>query len=133
MISSRLNDPGTTNNREGRDPLKLYEEIIAPYSEMDDYIYNILKSVLINYIGDPLYMNSERYLRLWIMYILYHGTDELILPTLYNLRDSNIGDKLATLYEAIAFFQYEESNKYYIIKILLIIHTVNFLTLFVYK
>lgn len=93
------------------DPLLLYEQAIGQHTEMNDYTFNLLKNVIIKYKDDTRYKNSPRYLRLWLTYILYQNVPQSILPILCSLIDNNTGDKLATLYEAIAYFQFQ-SNKY---------------------
>ncbi|KAG2235720.1 hypothetical protein INT48_009135 [Thamnidium elegans] len=93
------------------DPLLLFEQTIAQYTEMNDYTYNLLKTVIIKYKDDIRYKNSPLYLRLWLTYILYLNVPQFILPILCSLIDNNIGDKLATLYEAIAYFQFISKKK----------------------
>lgn len=108
MFLSRLNSNKPLNEE---DPLLLYEQVIGQYTEMNEYTLDLLKTVIIKYKDDTRYKNSPRYLRLWLTYIIYLNVPQFILPILCSLIDNNIGDKLATLYEAIAYFQFI-SNKY---------------------
>ncbi|KAI8077426.1 kinase-like domain-containing protein [Thamnidium elegans] len=108
MFLSRLNSNKALNEE---DPLLLFEQTIAQYTEMNDYTYNLLKTVIIKYKDDIRYKNSPLYLRLWLTYILYLNVPQFILPILCSLIDNNIGDKLATLYEAIAYFQFISKKK----------------------
>lgn len=108
MFLSRLNSNKPLNEM---DPLLLYEQVIGQHTEMNDSTFNLLKTVIIKYKDDTRYKNSPRYLRLWLTYILYQNVPQSILPILCSLIDNNIGDKLATLYVAIAYFQFQ-SNKY---------------------
>ncbi|EPB87364.1 BUB protein kinase [Mucor circinelloides 1006PhL] len=70
-------------------------------------VLSCLLRILLLYKHDVRYKNSPRYLRLWITYIFYLHTP-LIYPILFGLIDNRIGDKLALLYEAIAYQQLKE-------------------------
>ncbi|KAI9246412.1 kinase-like domain-containing protein [Helicostylum pulchrum] len=108
MFLSRLNSNKPLNEE---DPLLLYEQVIGQYTEMNEYTLDLLKTVIIKYKDDTRYKNSPRYLRLWLTYIIYLNVPQFILPILCSLIDNNIGDKLATLYEAIAYFQFISNKK----------------------
>jgi hypothetical protein len=92
------------------DPLLLYEQRICEKHLNTESLLNLLQETVVKYGNDARYKNSPRYLRLWFMYILYLKccTACNILPILYNLIDNHIGDKLAALYEAIAYYQLQQ-------------------------
>ncbi|KAI8647859.1 kinase-like domain-containing protein [Parasitella parasitica] len=92
------------------DPLAYHEQYLTNLVETNENarkIFACLLRILLIYKHDVRYKNSPRYLRLWIMYIFYLHTS-LIYPTLFGLIDNKIGDKLAILYEAIAYQQLQE-------------------------
>ncbi|OAD02481.1 hypothetical protein MUCCIDRAFT_82868 [Mucor lusitanicus CBS 277.49] len=72
-------------------------------------VLSCLLRILLLYKQDARYRNSPRYLRLWITYVFYLDTP-LIYPTLFGLIDKRIGDKVALLYEAIAYQQLKDKR-----------------------
>jgi hypothetical protein len=113
MFLSRYNSLRSVS-KELDDPLLFYEHSLAQHVQMNDSIYELLEIAVLDYKDDYRYKNSSRYLRLWLMYILYLNTPQFILPILCGLVDNHIGDKLATLYEAIAYYQFK-ADKYFFI------------------
>lgn len=109
MILSR-SMPCRTDLNHSDDPLTHYEQYLGNLMQDNtdtSRIYSYLLKVLLIYKHDIRYTNSPRYLRLWLTFIFYLRTP-LIYPTLFGLIDKKIGDKLAMLYEAIAYQQLKE-------------------------
>lgn len=92
------------------DPLLFYEHNLAQHVEMNQSIFSLLEMAVMEHMEDNRCRNTLRYLRLWIMYILYLGNPENIVSIMSAMIDNRISDKLATLYEAIAYYQLK-SNK----------------------
>lgn len=109
MLFSRLTSLRSVNN-ELDDQLLFYEHSLAQHVEMNESIYGLLEIAVLDHKDDARYRNSVRYLRLWLMYVLYLNSAECILPILYALIDNHIGDKLATLYQAIAYYQFKSDK-----------------------
>jgi hypothetical protein len=108
MILSRCNRPSL---EELDDPLLYYEQNIA-HLQQNNYLqdaFKQLENAVLQYKDDVRYKNSPRYLRLWLTYIFYLKSS-FIFPILFGLIDNRIGDKLATLYEAIAYQQLKEKR-----------------------
>lgn len=94
------------------DPLTYHEDYLANMIQGEkktSVVLSCLLRILLLYKHDARYKNSPRYLRLWITYIFYLHTP-LIYPTLYGLIDKRIGDKVALLYEAIAYQQLKDKR-----------------------
>ncbi|GAN05905.1 hypothetical protein MAM1_0105c05381 [Mucor ambiguus] len=94
------------------DPLTHHEHYLANMiqaGKQTNVVLSCVLRILLLYKHDARYKNSPRYLRLWITYIFYLHTP-LIYPTLFGLIDKRIGDKLALLYEAIAYQQLKDKR-----------------------
>ncbi|KAL9544776.1 hypothetical protein MBANPS3_007457 [Mucor bainieri] len=94
------------------DPLTHHEHYLTNLIQTNKQTNEVLSSllrILLLYKHDARYKNSPRYLRLWITYIFYLHTPR-IYPTLFGLIDKRIGDKLALLYEAIAYQQLKDKR-----------------------
>ncbi|KAI7904054.1 kinase-like domain-containing protein [Cokeromyces recurvatus] len=93
------------------DPLLLYEQQIIINSKEEDFLhaFQLLEKAILKYKNDIRYKNSPRYLKLWLTYIFYLKPT-FIFPVLFGLIENQIGDKLATLYEAIAYQLLKEKN-----------------------
>jgi hypothetical protein len=92
------------------DPLTYHEQYLGNLIQDGadtSKIYSYLLKILLIHKHDIRYINSPRYLRLWLTFIFYLRSP-LIYPTLFGLIDNKIGDKLAMLYEAIAYQQLKE-------------------------
>jgi len=101
-----------TNLNLADDPLTHHEHYLANMIQAEkqtSIVLSCLLRILLLYKHDARYKNSPRYLRLWITYIFYLRTP-LIYPTLFGLIDNRIGDKVALLYEAIAYQQLKEGR-----------------------
>lgn len=94
------------------DPLVHHEHYLAEMIQAKkptSVVLSCLLRILLLYKQDARYRNSPRYLRLWITYVFYLDTP-LIYPTLFGLIDKRIGDKVALLYEAIAYQQLKDKR-----------------------
>lgn len=108
MIVSHCNRSGL---EELDDPLLYYEQNIA-HLKQSNYLqdaFKLLEVAVLRYKNDVRYKNAPRYLRLWLIYIFYLDSP-FTFPILYGLIDNHIGDKLAILYEAIAYQQLKEKR-----------------------
>lgn len=100
------------------DPLLLYEQSIANHSSKTaarESVKGLFEEAINKYNNDVRYKNSPRYLRLYFMYILYLNNNlapssSTVLPILYKIIDNHIGDKLASLYEAMAYYQLQQKR-----------------------
>ncbi|KAI7870096.1 kinase-like domain-containing protein [Mucor mucedo] len=109
MLFSRYKSLRSVNNKD-LDPLLFYEHTLAQHVEMNQSLFYLLETAVIEHLHDDRCRNNYRYLRLWIMYILYLDNPQFMLPMLNAMIDNRIADKLATLYVVIAYYQLE-SNK----------------------
>ena len=96
------------------DPLSKEENKLAAFDPKDKQTaFQWLEKTLLQYKHDIRYTNSPRYLRLWLVYIFYLRQTEksfVVLPILYGLIENKICDKLAILYEAIAYILYQQKK-----------------------
>ncbi|KAI9283387.1 kinase-like domain-containing protein [Sporodiniella umbellata] len=84
------------------DPLSIYEQKILKQVKEDDIssAYATLEKVVYVYRYDLRYQNSPRYLKLWLIFAFHQQNPMHLLQW---LAKNHIGDRLATLYEAIAY------------------------------
>ncbi|KAI8359140.1 kinase-like domain-containing protein [Blakeslea trispora] len=96
------------------DPLSKEEDKLTTFSPKDKQIaLQWLEKTLLRYKHDIRYRNSPRYLRLWLVYAFHQRQTEksfVVLPILYGLIENKICDKLAILYEAIAYILHQDKH-----------------------